>query len=1075
MVAGAGEPSAKRAKVDEAKEEEDPLVRRKEEVVRLLERASAKGKSDARAKKELLTLCADFETKNEKHLRRLLPEQWQKILDEYLEQNDLLALAMTCRFFRDTTKGLSRKLETNLHEHHLLKLRESGKMPSHSLGWFQWVCATFKFVPGYEMYSLVPKHFRRVNGAGYEGELVNYAAFRGSVEILRWLIEEKGCESNWLTGQWAGRGGSVDVLEYLWRKRYDFTRGDACGGAAGGGHLEALKFLRGLDPPSPWSEGICLTAARGGHLDVLKWLRAQEPPCPWSTLTCTFAAEGGHLEVLQWAREQDPPCPWSADTCTYAAKGGHLDVLKWLRAQDPPCPWGVWTCAWAARGGHLEVLKWLRDQDPPCPWNETTCSEAAYGGHLNVLTWLRSQDPPCPWDEWTCTWAAQRGQLEVLKWVRSQDPPCPWDEKTCEGAAARGDLEALKFLRGQDPPCPWDEKTCEGAAVRGDLEVLKFLRGQDPPCPWVEKTCEGAARGGHLEALKFLRGQDPPCPWVEKTCEGAARGGHLEALKFLRGLDPPCPWDEKTCEWAARGGRLDILKWARSQDPPCPWSRSGCRRGASEPGHQHMVQWIRSHCRREVTGYGPQDIVQWIDQQEEEEEDALVRRREELALGFANTWAKGKELGARLVREAEEERYSKAEGERLVREAKERAILESDRTLREARLSFGQELRSVCAKLEAKNEKLLGRLPPEIWQKILDDYLHQNDFLTVALTCRFFREKQKDLGKKLETNLKDDLLLELRKSGKMPSHTLGWFQWVCDYWEILPSCKRKCFGMVEDAVYKGVLLNYAAFQGSVKILRWLVEEKGWKLNKDTGSRAGLGGSVEVLEYLKFMGYKFDVGLQVRRCKNTWNACDGAARGGHLKALEFLRGLDPPCHWDESTSFDAARGGHLEVLKWARSQDPPCPWDEDTCVEAARGGHLEVLKWARSQDPPCPWGQCTCSKAALGGHLDVLKWVRGQDPPCPWEEYTCALAAVGGHLEVLKWARSQDPPCPWSRSDCRRVASDSNHQHIVKWIDQQEDESDPDFKEDFEYGPDAWLSDPDFEDWMYSDTDSDINW
>ena len=45
MARGAGEPSAKRAKVDEAdeKEEEDPLVRRKEEVVRLLEESSAKG------------------------------------------------------------------------------------------------------------------------------------------------------------------------------------------------------------------------------------------------------------------------------------------------------------------------------------------------------------------------------------------------------------------------------------------------------------------------------------------------------------------------------------------------------------------------------------------------------------------------------------------------------------------------------------------------------------------------------------------------------------------------------------------------------------------------------------------------------------------------------------------------------------------------------------------------------------------------------------------------------------------------------------------------------------------------
>ena len=47
----------------------------------------------------------------------------------------------------------------------------------------------------------------------------------------------------------------------------------------------------------------------------------------------------------------------------------------------------------------------------------------------------------------------------------------------------------------------------------------------------------------------------------------------------------------------------------------------------------------------------------------------------------------------------------------------------------------------------------------------------------------------------------------------------------------------------------------------------------------------------------------------------------------------------------------------------------------------------------------------------------------------------------GHLDVLKWACSQDPPCPWSRRDCRDLAFHSGHQHVVKWIDQQEDESD----------------------------------
>ena len=363
MARGAGEPSAKRAKVDEADEEEDPLVRRKEELV--VAAKEARSREDARAervaKKELVTLCADFEAKNEKLLGRLLPELWLKIVDENVQQNDLLALAMTCRFFREKQKDLGKKMETNLYIYRLLVLRKGGKVASHSLGWFRWVCDTFEILPGFEEWN--DEYVARVKGAVYEGDLLNYALFQGSVEILKWLMEEKGWETNWRTDWWAGRGGSVEVFEYLGGKGYEFDEG-ACDGAARGGHLEALKWLRGLDPP-----------------------------CRWNSETCELAAKGGSLEALKWLRDQDPPCPWYEATCSCAAEGGHLDVLKWARSQDPPCPWNKWTCSGAAREGHLAILKWLRSQDPPCPWSRSECRKrASREGHRHIVEWIDQQE-----------------------------------------------------------------------------------------------------------------------------------------------------------------------------------------------------------------------------------------------------------------------------------------------------------------------------------------------------------------------------------------------------------------------------------------------------------------------------------------------------------------------------------------------------------------------------------------------------------------------------------------------------------------------------------------------------------
>ena len=111
-------------------------------------------------------------------------------------------------------------------------------------------------------------------------------------------------------------GGSVEVLEYLnfittkglnehlKGKGYEFDEG-ACQGAVEGGHLEPLKFLRGLDPPCPWAEGTCAYAVQGGHLEILKWARSQDPPCPWSRRDCRDRAfQSGHQHIIDQQKDE---------------------------------------------------------------------------------------------------------------------------------------------------------------------------------------------------------------------------------------------------------------------------------------------------------------------------------------------------------------------------------------------------------------------------------------------------------------------------------------------------------------------------------------------------------------------------------------------------------------------------------------------------------------------------------------------------------------------------------------------------------------------------------------------------
>jgi hypothetical protein len=180
--------------------------------------------------------------------------------------------------------------------------------------------------------------------------------------------------------------------------------------------IDILKFAATLPKPLPWNFSTCAHAVLGGHLEVLKWLRGVGDPtrekCPWDFQICTYAAANGDLEMLQWLRikHRTPRYFWNTSTCAHAALGGHLKVLKWLRVEDSEeggndnrekCSWDELTCAFAAEGGHLEVLKWARGEDDgdisdreKCPWDHRTRQYATRNKHLKVLKWVKENGCP---------------------------------------------------------------------------------------------------------------------------------------------------------------------------------------------------------------------------------------------------------------------------------------------------------------------------------------------------------------------------------------------------------------------------------------------------------------------------------------------------------------------------------------------------------------------------------------------------------------------------------------------------------------------------------------------------------
>ena len=219
-----------------------------------------------------------------------------------------------------------------------------------------------------------------------------------------------------------------------------------------------------------------------------------------------------------------------------------------------------------------------------------------------------------------------------------------------------------------------------------------------------------------------------------------------------------------------------------------------------------------------------------------------------------------------------------------------------------------------------------------------------NCLFVIARVSRRWRKAQLKVGGRPRTRVRSDVAmpggLELAK------------------WALAEGCPRERGD--------GFSMAAAAAQfGHMELVRWLIQEQGFAMDKNV----------------------------------MWRA----ARGGNLELVRWLRGEG--CDWSACTCEYAAEGGRLEVLQWLRANG--CPWDARTCKWPAFSGHLEMLRWARENG--CDWDEETCHCAAMGGHLDVLQWLRAQG--CPWSHRTCQMASLSGNLGTLRWARENG--CEWN--------------------------------------------------------------
>src|SRR4029079_513747 len=118
---------------------------------------------------------------------------------------------------------------------------------------------------------------------------------------------------------------------------------------------------------------------------------------------------------------------------------------------------------------------------------------------------------------------------------------------------------------------------------------------------------------------------------------------------------------------------------------------------------------------------------------------------------------------------------------------------------------------------------------------------------------------------------------------------------VCRWWPQLLKGDWRLNEQVQRNGDKEPASVLAARYGQLELLKWGVEQAGWKLEA--------------------------------------RLCTAAAEGGHVEVLEWLRANG--CPWDDYVCGHAAQAGQLGVLQWLRAND--YPWDRFTFSSAAEAG------------------------------------------------------------------------------------------------------------------------------------------
>ena len=371
---------------------------------------------------------------------------------------------------------------------------------------------------------------------------IHFAASRGHLHVVKYLIEEKCTLEDWLNIRnhvfnCAITGGHLSLVIYL--IEYECQKWN-------------IKYQNEAVPD------LLHIASKKGHYDLVKYFVEKQFYNPKvsdanSWIPLHYAASKGHLPIVKHLIEEhdcNPICHTKNGITSLhlASEEGHFDIVKYLIVQCKCNPTSLqcdeefqWVpLHFAVRRGHLSIAKYLIIEcrcDPMChsKTGVTPLHLASENGHFDTVKYL-IEEYQC---ESMCLdsnlwvplhFAARRGHLQIAKYL-IEECGCDSMHQSKKGytplhlATSNGHCDMVKYLI-EEKECSINGQTKEGlvplhlASKNGQLNLVKYFiedhhydhkaRQGDEQSQWT--PLHFAASERHLLIMKYLiegKGCDP--------------------------------------------------------------------------------------------------------------------------------------------------------------------------------------------------------------------------------------------------------------------------------------------------------------------------------------------------------------------------------------------------------------------------------------------------------------------------------------------------------------------------------------------------------------------------------------